>query len=143
MSKENVEVVQQIYEAVAHRDAATILALYDPQVQLHFSADTLADHITSDGQRVWTGHEGLRNFDRELRETFQSFQTTCEELIDAGAYVVTASKYRARGRSSGVEIEGPFQFGVWSVREGKVVRVVWFSTRAQALEAAGWSVSET
>lgn len=26
---------------------------------------------------------------------------------------------------------------LWTIRDGKVVRVVWYPTRAQALEAAG------
>jgi hypothetical protein len=28
---------------------------------------------------------------------------------------------------------------VWTIRKGKVIRVVWFPTRADALEAAGLS----
>ena len=85
----------------------------------------------------WTGHEGLRAFDRELREAFEDFETTCTELIDAGVTVVSVSMYRGRGRRSGVEIDGPLQFGVWSIREGKVARVTWYPTRSEALDAAG------
>jgi ketosteroid isomerase-like protein len=136
MSQENVEVVQQIYEAVARSDRARILALYDPEVEIDFAPGTLADHI---GGTVWNGHEGLRRFDRELREAFEDFETTYEELIDAGDYVVSVSRYRARGRISGVEVDGPLQFGVWSIRAGKVTRAVWYPTREEALEAAGLS----
>ena len=134
MSQENVEVVRRIYEAVARRDKATILSLYDAGVEVDFSPGTLADHI---GGTSWSGHDGLRAFDRELREAFKDFETKCAELIDAGEHVVTVSQYRGRGRSSGVEIDGPFQFGVWSVRGGKVTRVAWYSTRSEALEAVG------
>ena len=31
------------------------------------------------------------------------------------------------------------QYAVWTIRNGKVVRVVWFPTREEALEAAGLS----
>ena len=136
MSQENVEIVRRIYEAVARRDRERILALYDAGVEIGFAPGTLADHV---GGTVWTGHEGLRSFDRELREAFEDFETTYEELIDAGEYVVSVSRYRARGRSSGVEVDGPLQFGVWSVRAGKVTRAAWYSTRKEALEAAGLS----
>jgi ketosteroid isomerase-like protein len=34
MSEENVEIVRQVYEAAAGRDAASIFALYDPDVEL-------------------------------------------------------------------------------------------------------------
>jgi ketosteroid isomerase-like protein len=134
VSQENVEVVRRIYEAVARRDRAAILELYDAGVETVSSPGTLADHI---GRRVHVGHDGLRAFDRELREAFASFETTCEELIDAGEQVVSVSRYRATGRKSGVEIDGPLQFGVWRVGGGKVTRVVWYPTRDEALEAAG------
>ena len=136
MSRENLEVVRRIYEAVASRDRARILTLYDEGVEIDFAPGTLADHI---GGTVWTGHEGLRSFDRELREAFEDFETTYEELIDAGEFVVSVSRYRARGRASGVEVDGPLQFGVWSIRRGKVTRAAWYSTRTEALEAAGLS----
>ena len=136
MSRENVEVVRRIYEAVARHDRAGVLALYDPRVEVDFLPDTLADHI---GGTAWIGHDGLRAFDRELREAFENFETTYEELIDAGERVVSVSRYRGRGRRSGVEIDGPLQFGVWSLRGGKVTRVVWYPTRGEALEAVGLS----
>jgi ketosteroid isomerase-like protein len=112
------------------------LALYDPRVEMYFASGTLADHLGTSGQ-VWRGHDGLRSFDRELRDTFEDFQTTAEELIDAGERVVSVSRYRGRGRGSGVEIDGPLQFGVWSFRQGKVMRVDWFATRREALEDIG------
>ena len=135
MSQENVDVVRRIYEAVARRDRDSILALYDANVVMDFSAGTLADHIG--GTTTWVGHDGLRSFDRELREAFESFETTYEELIDTGEQVVSVSRYRGRGRKSGVEIDGPLQFGVWSVRDGRVTRTVWFPSRTEALQAAG------
>ena len=124
--------MRQIYEALARRDRKTVLDLYDPAVEVDFLPGTLAEHI---GATAWVGHEGLRAFDRELRESFSSFETTYEELIDAGDQVVSASRYRASGRTSGVEVDGPLQFLVWSLRAGKVARVVWYPTRAEALEA--------
>jgi ketosteroid isomerase-like protein len=46
---------------------------------------------------------------------------------------------RGRGRASGIEVEARSGAAVWTMREGKIVRVVWFPTRAEALEAAGLS----
>nr|MBA2763288.1 hypothetical protein [Thermoleophilaceae bacterium] len=34
MSQENVEIVRQVYEAVARGDSAGVLALYDEEVEL-------------------------------------------------------------------------------------------------------------
>lgn len=65
MPQDNVEVIRRIYEALARRDTASILALYDSGVELHFSPGTMADHMW---EPKWVGHDGLRRFDRELRE---------------------------------------------------------------------------
>jgi ketosteroid isomerase-like protein len=137
MSQENMEIVRQVYEAVGRRDAAAVLALYDPEVEVTFSQGTLADRIGEAGR--FSGHEGLRAFDRELRQAFEDFETNYEELVDAGERVISVSRYRATGRRSGIEIDGPPQFGVWTVREGRITHVDWFDSRPEALEAAGLS----
>ena len=147
MSAENIEVVRRIYEALARRDTTTIFALYDPEVEFYFARGTFQDRI---GQAdVYRGYAGLREIDRELRGAFENFETTSEDLIDAGERVVSVSRYRARGRSvsryrargrgSGVEVDGPLQFGLWTIRNHRVVRVDWFDTREQAIAAAGLS----
>ena len=135
MSVEDVEIVRRVYDAVARRAAATVLALYDPGVELDTTRAAVGDLM---GRSVYRGHEGLRSWFRQWHEAWGDVETSCEELIDAGdSVVVSVARYRARGRASGARVEGPAQYGVWTVREGKIVRVVWFSTRAEALEAAG------
>jgi hypothetical protein len=86
---------------------------------------------------AYHGHAGLSAFDRELRSAFEDFETDCDELIDGGGRVVSVVRYRARGRSSGIEVAGPPQYGVWAIGNGKITRVDWFDTREEALEAAG------
>jgi len=135
MSEKQVEIVREVFEAVGRHDASGVLALYDPEVEINFSPGTLADRIGEAG--TWSGHAGLRAFDQELRQAFEAFETNCEELIDAGNAVVSVSRYRARGRRSGLEIDGPPQFGVWTLSESRITRVDWFNDREDALEAAG------
>ena len=137
MSEENVEIVRRIYEALARRDTTTIFALYDPEVEFYFARGTFQDRIGDAG--VYRGYAGLREIDRELRGAFENFETTYEDLIDAGERVVSVSRYRARGRGSGIEVDGPLQFGLWTIRNHRVVRVDWFDTREQAIAAAGLS----
>jgi hypothetical protein len=50
--------------------------------------------------------------------------------------VISVATVQNRGRVSGVEVEWT-QCGVWTIQEGKIVRVAWFRTRSDALEAAG------
>ncbi|MDQ3571414.1 MAG: nuclear transport factor 2 family protein [Actinomycetota bacterium] len=135
MSQENLEIVRAVYEALVRRDVSEILALYDPEIEFHFSRGTILDRIG--GQQVYRGHVGLREFDSELRDAFTNFETQCEELIDAGERIVSMSRYRGQGRGSGVEVAGPVQFGVWTIQGRLITRVEWFSTREEALQAAG------
>jgi ketosteroid isomerase-like protein len=133
MSSENVEVVKRIFEAAARRDAAGVLAAYDQDVEVDFSGAPQAGMI---GARVYRGHEGLRRWFREWHDAWADVHDEVEEVIDAGEHVVSVVNQHARGRASGVEVEQKHVAGVWTLRDGKVIRVVWFSSRAQAIEAA-------
>jgi ketosteroid isomerase-like protein len=136
MSQENVETVRRLFEAVASRDSETVLSLYHPEVEWDGSRSRWAEVLPGDGR--YTGHEGIRRFSRQYFEIWESFQDTAEELIDAGDHaVVSVVTSRGLGRSSGVEVEFPGNAGVWTVVDGKIVRVVWFPSREEALEAVG------
>ncbi len=132
MSAENVEIVRRVYEAAASRDAAAIMALYDPQVEL----DASALGINSSDGGVFRGHAGLRNMFREWHEAWGEIEYSYEELIDAGEQVVSVVTRHARGRSSGIDVERSFAL-LWTLHDGRVIRVVWFLDRTEALQAAG------
>jgi ketosteroid isomerase-like protein len=90
------------------------------------------------GRGVYHGHEGLRQVFREWHEAWESHKADVEELIDAGDdRVISVGTARGRGKASGIEVELPHQAGLWTIRDGRVIRVVWFPTREEALEAAG------
>ena len=132
MSEENVETVRRVYEAAARRDAEAIYALYDPEVELN------ATRIGVGDLGIYHGHEGLRVLFGELHQTWGAVQYDYEELIDAGDHVVAVVLRHAQGRASGVDIEAPLAV-LWTLRDGKVISVVWFGSRAEALEAVGLS----
>jgi uncharacterized protein len=133
MSREDVQVVRRVYDAVARRDAEAVLALYDPDVEWDMSRGAWGD---LEGGGLHHGHEGLRSWFRTQYEVWQKWEDNPDELLDAGKHVVSVVSSRSRGRSSGVEVES-HHAAVWTIREGKVVRVAWFPTREEALEAAG------
>ena len=134
MSHENVEIVRRVLDAVARDDAATVLALYEPEVEWDISRSVHADVM---GRGIYHGHEGLRSLFRQWYEAWESVEPDFDELIDAGEHVISVARWRGRGRTSGVVVEGPVLAGVWTIRNGKIIRVVWFPTREEAAEAAG------
>ena len=136
MSEENVEIVRRVYDAVSRGDTETVLAAYDPDVETEFSRSPFAGVLK---RSVYRGHEGLRSFFRErYQEAWADIEDTCEELIDAGENVISVVNTRGRGRASGAEVERT-HYGVWTIQQGRIVRVVWLGTRTEALEAAGLS----
>ena len=133
MSQENVEIVRRVYEAVARGKAETVHALYDPEVQWDHSA-----RKRGSGHGLYRGHEGIRRWFRAWNEAWVESDFRLEELIEAGDDVVAVVSRRGRGRVSGVEVQSPGAV-LWTIRDGKVARVVLFPTRDEALEAIGLS----
>jgi ketosteroid isomerase-like protein len=133
MSEENVEVVKAVYEAANRRDADAVLALYDPGVELDPRGGPMGRLI---GPGIYRGHEGVRRFFRAYHEAWGQIDYEVEELIDGGERVFGVHNIRARGRGSGVEVERRV-YGVWTIRDRKIVRVLFYTRREEALEAAG------
>jgi ketosteroid isomerase-like protein len=50
--------------------------------------------------------------------------------------VAVAAHHRARGRNSGIELEGDF-FSEYRMRNGKIVHIEFHPTWSEALEAVG------
>jgi uncharacterized protein len=136
MSQENLEIVRRVYEASARRDTATVLSLYDPGVEWDMTHHPYGEMDEGGGSRF--GHEGLRAWFRDWYEVFEDFEHECDDLIDAGEHVVSVGTDHAQGRESGVQVHTQLA-GVWTIRHGKVVRVVWFASVEDALEAVGLS----
>ena len=133
MSRENVEVVRRLYEAAASRDRSALLAIYDTEVEWDGSRSRWAEVLS--GAPTWRGHDQLQTFFRAYYEMWENLEDDLLELIDVGDHVISVVTTRGRGRSSGVEVEWEGQAGLWTIRDGKVVRVVWFPSREEALEA--------
>jgi len=129
MSEENVEVVRRFHVVLNARDEAAVLDLLDPEV-------VWVTNVAGPDTRTFLGHSGFRELVALFANTLDDVRLDADEYIDAGARVVTCGQMRARGRSSGVEVETPRSW-LWSVREGRIVAHQTFDTRSDALEAAG------
>jgi ketosteroid isomerase-like protein len=70
----------------------------------------------------YCGHDGIRQFMRDLTDHWEFFETVQQEWHDLGDRVVAIGCWNARGKASGVEIRG--QPAVWlaHVRDGRIAR---------------------
>lgn len=133
MSQDNSEVVRRVIDAHQRGDFASVFAAYDPAIEWHIASLPLAPGF----EPVYHGHDGIRAFWRVWFAAWETVGFEYEEFIDAGDTVVAILSQRMRGRTSGVELEWSSYAQVWTVREGKIVRVEFFLTRDEALDAAG------
>ncbi len=130
-----MEIVRRLYTAVANGDTSAVLSCYDPEVEWDARRSPI---FQLGGDPVYRGHEGIKKMTRDWSTVWESIQYELDELIDAGEHVISVLSYQVRGRGSGAEVEHT-DYPVWTIREGRIVRVIWLHTRAEALESAGLS----
>jgi uncharacterized protein len=131
VSQENVEIVRKGYEAWNRGDLDHIRRVTDDSFEWREASE-----VPGAGTR-----RGRAEFDRYLH-SFQHFWRQFEfeplEIRDAGERVLAVVVERARSARSDVEVSQLFMH-VWTLREGKAVRLEGFYDEAAALEAAGLS----
>ena len=72
-----------------------------------------------------------------LYDAFEDYRPEVEELIDLGDQVLTLAIEHGTGRGSGAEVEASRTAHVWTLRDGKAVRLDLYLERAEALKAVG------
>jgi uncharacterized protein len=130
MSQENVEIVKKYSQRFAEGVRGVYGEYFDPDIVWDTSASGLP------AASIYHGHEGVRRFFRDWLAPWKNYEIEYREYIDAGDAVVTVFSQAGTGRGSGIRSERDF-FGVWELKDSKVVRFRLFESRAQALEAAG------
>jgi ketosteroid isomerase-like protein len=131
VSQENVELVRRALEAGARRDADTVFALYDREVEW----DARGMQLGVD-DAVYRGHDGLIRFYDAWRDTWEDDEYGYDALVDYDGPVISVATQQGRGRASGLPVRRTL-VGVWTVRNAKIVRVVWFLSREEALQSLG------
>ena len=133
------------HPTATHRGSpgATVRALYEAINTRDFDAgfDLLSDDfewIEPDQSLLGGHHRGFEEVRRAIElqlEVFDEFTIEPEAFHVHGDHVAVPVRQRARGGVSGVEVE--IRIGhLWTVEEGKVIRLEVFSAREAAREAA-------
>ncbi len=134
MSQENVEILRGGYEALGEGNVDAVLQICDPDIEIQ-----LPEGGINTGTR--RGHHALGELLNSYIEAFESFRLEPEKFFETGDQVVVFVRAVARGRGSGLEVNTATNAHLWTLHNGKAVRVEVFpdgGNRA-ALEAAGLS----
>jgi uncharacterized protein len=140
MTSPNVDLLRPIYEEWGRGNWRPSFDIYDPHMEWGWSSEFLD---------LGGVYEDRRDPNPRLRSWLSGWdywRAEAEEYLELGDYVVVLASYHGKGRESGVEIQ---QEGahVFRLRDGKVIRLEIFASRALAIEsvqaALGAEPSET
>jgi ketosteroid isomerase-like protein len=127
MSQDNVDKARAFIEAYNRRDFDAAVESFDPEIDW-----VLPAHQSSDSGR---GPDEVRRFWEGLDETFEELRLEPQEFVDDGDQVATRLRYYGRGKGSGIVVEGELYHQVVTFRDGRMVRIEYFTDWDQALEA--------
>jgi ketosteroid isomerase-like protein len=129
MAPSNAELLLPVYESWARGDWTPQFDVYADDMEWGFSDDFIESGLLSEiGGKSPRLRTWLRGWER--------WHCAAERYIEAGDTVIVFCHYSGRGKSSGalVETRGAH---VWTMQDGKAVKLVVFPTRESALEATG------
>jgi ketosteroid isomerase-like protein len=130
MSQENVELVRTAMESFNLEGVDAIAEQIDPDFETTTPASLSVEPDT------YRGPEGVRRWFDAWEGTMDEVRFDVDELVDAGDRVVAVSRMVARSHTTGLELEQAV-VRVWTLRDGRAVRLDPYATRAEALRAAG------
>jgi len=128
MRQETLDLIRGGIEAFNRRDVDGMLAPLRSDVQLEPLRAVLEGN-------VYRGHQGLRDWVRDMADDWKDFEVRVDDLYEVGEdHVLVEARVHARARGSGVVMDAS---GAWlcDVRDGKVARVRFYTDRESALKA--------
>src|SRR5918992_2242863 len=131
MPRAEVRFLRDGYEALQRGDVETFTELSSERLHPHFEF-----HLVWDG-RLLRCVEGTLEWLSDTRETWDDYSQEIVEIADLGDDVLVVLSLSARGGGSGVPVAQELAVR-WSFDEGgKAVLARSFTTKEEALEAAG------
>ena len=107
----------------------------DAWLELHHPDAEIIPFIVAVEGHPYRGYGEMREFWREMHESFEEWHPEVEEIEALGALYLIRLRFRGRGRDSGVTIDQP----VWQLVRVRDDRAEWwriFGTEAEAREFA-------
>jgi ketosteroid isomerase-like protein len=130
MSQESVQTIRQILKAFNSEDIELILSFTHPDFELDVAPELSAEPDT------YRGHDGMRRYWDSFHDALDEIRIQPERLCDAGEAVVVVMRLTAKGRRTAIAVEQRTA-GVWSICEGKVVRIRSYASLSEAFGAVG------
>ena len=131
MTDDEVEVIREAFERWNRRDIDYWIEHAQPEVEIWSKYAALEQ-----GGEPYRGPEGMREWRAEIDRNFELHEVLAEDVRDVDGKVLVLGAVRFRGRISGAEMRHPFAW-VCEMRDGALVRMFFYSSHSEALEAVG------
>jgi ketosteroid isomerase-like protein len=133
MSQENVEALRWLYEEWAKGNLWALREIADPNIEWEWSPRMTR---FSGEPRIYRGLDEIGATTREWIQAWDSYWMTADDFIEARDEIVVPMHLHARIPGSDRVLEERFA-ALWTLRDGKALRVRYYDDKAEALEAAG------
>ena len=135
MSQENVNALRWLYGEWAKGDLWALREIADPNIEWEWSAGLTS---ISGGPRIYRGLDEIAAATLEWIEFWDFYWMTAEDFIEADSEIVVPMQLHARTASTDRVLEQRMA-AVWTLRNGRAMRVRYYDDKAGALEAVGLS----
>jgi ketosteroid isomerase-like protein len=129
----NVEALRGLYREWAKGNLWALRDIAAPEIEWEWSPGLAS---LSGGPRVYRGLDEIAAATLEWLESWGAYWMTAEEFVEVGDEVVVPMQAHARAAETDSVIEQPL-VAVWSMRDGRAVRVRYYEDRDEAFGAAG------
>lgn len=128
MSREDLDCVRRVHEALSAGDVEAVVALCDPDFRLDMS-----DRVFNPA--VYEGHEGIRTFIADVREVWETFTWEPIEVQEFDDVVAVIIHSTGKARGSGLELDRRAAM-LWEVEDGRATSMTFYRDTEEALAAA-------
>ena len=123
----DVDTLRAAYEALNDGDISAAIDVLDLQAEWH-------EHSELPEASSYHGRDTIRAFLEDFLDSWRDFRQEPEDFVASGERVAIVLRIQARGKGSGVEVAARYAH-LWTMRDGKGIRVDAFHDADAALEA--------
>jgi hypothetical protein len=125
--RDDVEILREAYEALNRGDIPSTVAVLDDDAEWH-------EHSELPEADRYRGRNAIQSFLESFLESWDEFRQEIEDLIAGDGKVLILLHMVGQGKGSGIRVEARYAH-LWTMREGRGVRIDTYTDRNEALEA--------
>ena len=129
MSRENVELMRDVFDAFNRRDLTGFFQRFHPEL-------TYRNREDEPDVRMYRGLEDFKGYVASWLEMFDDLRIETRDFIGLEEQVIAVTDLYGRGRDTGADVRGSYVF-LFRIRGGLIVQGREYATTDEALEAVG------